>query len=67
MKQYGRKPKLSPAQAVMLRAKFKAGRTKTQLAIEYHLANKTVAQYLRGEHKNRELAALCDGSVEAWQ
>jgi predicted transcriptional regulator len=67
VRQVGRKPKLSVGDVVMLRALFKAGHTKTELARRYHLANKTVIQYLRGDHKNREIASICCGSVEAWQ
>lgn len=58
MKITGRPPKLTANDVVMLRSLYKAGHGKTALARRFGIAGKTVVAYLKGRHKNRDLAAV---------
>jgi hypothetical protein len=54
----GRPPKLSPAELVEARSRFKSGESKASLARRFNVADKTLAHYLRGGHKNPGLTAV---------
>ena len=58
MKITGRPPKLSAIDVVMARSLFKGGMQKQQIARRFGVANKTITQYLRGDHKNPALVAV---------
>jgi len=58
MKICGTPPKLSLADAVLMRSLFKAGHNKTQLATRFGIAVKTVTNYLSATHKSPDLRWL---------
>ncbi len=58
MKICGTPPKLSLADAVLLRSLFKAGHSKTELARRFGVANRTVTDYLSARHKAHDFRML---------